>query len=347
MQMNSSDTASCAASLRGGSRSFHAASRLLPARVRTASTALYAFCREADDAIDFALPGQRDAALAGLHARLDAIYAGTPVPIAADRAFAEVVHAYAIPYALPHALLEGFAWDAAARRYSSIADLEAYAARVAGTVGTMMAIIMGVRSRAALARAAELGLAMQMTNIARDVGEDARAGRLYLPLDWLAEAGVGAADFLRCPSLTPGVKDVVARLLHHADSLYRRANSGIAALPVGCRPAIHAAGLLYEAIGREAGLSGFDPVAHRAVVSGRRKALLLARAVGRSARDSVMAAPSLPHSVLPSVAALVEAAARRDPVLRVRPPVWRRAEAKAVWVLDLFVALEARERGRA
>ncbi len=91
MHLNLSDTEICATALHGGSRSFHAASRLLPARVRHAATALYAFCREADDAIDNAPADQRDAALAGLYARLDAIYAGTPAPIAADRAFAAIV----------------------------------------------------------------------------------------------------------------------------------------------------------------------------------------------------------------------------------------------------------------
>jgi phytoene synthase len=338
-----SDRENCAKALHGGSRSFHAASRLLPARVRDAATALYAFCRDADDAIDHAPAALRDAALAGLHARLDAIYAGTPAPIAADRAFARVVTDHAMPRALPQALLEGFAWDAAGRRYHTIGELEEYAARVAGTVGAMMAVIMGVRAAPVLARAAELGLAMQLTNIARDVGEDARAGRIYLPLDWLRAAGIDAEDLLRDPVGSPALRAVVARLLAHADGLYGRAAVGVAALPLGCRPAIHAARLLYAAIGHAAGRPGFDPVAERAVVPARRKAVLVARALGCTVLDGMTPRGWAARGVLPSVAALVEASALQD-FSSVRPPVWRRAEEKAVWVLDLFATLEARDR---
>jgi phytoene synthase len=338
------DAKDCATAMRGGSRSFHAAALLLPPGIRHAARSLYAFCREADDAIDHAPPLQRDAALAGLHSRLDAIYAGTPAPIAADRAFADIVARHEIPRALPQALLEGFAWDAAGRRYDTIEELEAYAARVAGTVGAMMAIIMGVRRAATLARATELGLAMQLTNIARDVGEDAQAGRLYLPLDWLAAEGVDAAAFLAAPAGSAAMQAVVARLLRHADGLYARAAGGIAALPVSCRPAIHAARLLYAAIGHKAGRASFDPVAVRAVVSGRRKAMLVARAMGCSVADTMRPAAALAWEMPAAVAALVEAAAYPELVAHRRRPIWRRVEDKAVWVLDLFAALEARER---
>ncbi len=348
MPLSSSESASdakeCATAMRGGSRSFHAAALLLPPGIREAARSLYAFCREADDAIDHAPPAQRDAALAGLQSRLDAIYAGTPAPIAADRAFADIVARYDIPRALPQALLEGFAWDAAGRRYATIGELEAYAARVAGTVGAMMAIIMGVRRAATLARATELGLAMQLTNIARDVGEDARAGRLYLPLDWLAAEGVDPETFLAAPSGSAAVRAVVARLLRHADGLYGRAAYGIAGLPVACRPAIHAARLIYAAIGHQAGRTGFDPVAARAVVPGRRKLVLAVAAVGCSVADSVRPGAGFAREMPQAVVGLVEAAAYPEMVVQRRRPVWRRVEDKAVWVLDLFAALEARER---
>ena len=95
-----------------------------------------------------------------------------------------------IPRALPEALLEGFAWDAAGRRYETLDEVEHYAARVAGCVGAMMTLVMGRRDPAILARACDLGVAMQLTNICRDVGEDARAGRLYLPLAWLRDNGI-------------------------------------------------------------------------------------------------------------------------------------------------------------
>ena len=196
--LDSADLNACADLLRGGSRSFFAASLLLPRRVHEPATALYAFCRVADDLIDNG-GGDPAAALLALRARLDAAYAGRPRPAAADRALAATVLRHAIPRTLLDALLEGFAWDAAARRYDSLADLEAYAARVAGAVGAMMAMLMGERSAEGVARACDLGIAMQLSNIARDVGEDARAGRLYLPLDWMRAAGIDADAWLAPP----------------------------------------------------------------------------------------------------------------------------------------------------
>jgi len=180
---------------------------------------------------------------------------------------------------LPEALLEGLAWDAEGRRFEDIGDLHDYAARVAGTVGAMMTLMMGVRSPEALARACDLGVAMQFSNIARDVGEDARAGRIYLPLAWLREAGIDPEAFLAHPVYTDALGSVVKRLLAIADTLYDRSLAGIARLPLGCRPGILAARALYSEIGREVERRGYDSVSQRAVVSFRRKAHLLARSV--------------------------------------------------------------------
>jgi len=146
------DHAACAAVLRRSGSTFALPIRLLPPAKRRGTTALYAFCRAADDAID--LGGGADA-LADLHARLAAAYAGRPRDTAVDRAFAHTVAAYGIPQALPDALIEGMAWDTEGRRCATLGDLNAYAARVAGTVGVMMALLMGVRDQAALARAWE------------------------------------------------------------------------------------------------------------------------------------------------------------------------------------------------
>jgi phytoene/squalene synthetase len=203
MPTRSSDLAVCAATLRQGSRSFAAASLLLPESCRGHAVALYGFCRLADDAIDHAAPQNRAAVIANLHAQLDRAIAGHPDNAPIARSFAHALAECAIPPELPRALLEGFAWDAEARRYATLSDLRAYAARVAGTVGVMMALVMNVRDPAALARACDLGVAMQLTNIARDVGEDARAGRLYLPLDWLHAAGIDPDAFLAAPSFSP------------------------------------------------------------------------------------------------------------------------------------------------
>jgi phytoene synthase len=226
----------CVELMRHGSKSFFAASRLLPARYRDAAVSLYAFCRVADDEVDGS--GASPDTLAALHRRLDAVYAGTPHAIAADQAFARVVHRYRLPRRIPLALLEGFQWDAQGRRYRTFEELLDYCARVAGTVGAMMALVMEVRDERALARACELGVAMQLTNIARDVGADAQLGRLYLPAQWMREAGLDPDAWLAAPQFNEALGRVVARLLAAADTLYRRAEHGIAALPRTCRPAM-------------------------------------------------------------------------------------------------------------
>jgi phytoene synthase len=328
------DLDACAALLASGSKSFAAAARLLPGRVRRPAIALYAFCRLADDAID--LSPDPGAALDGVRARLAAAYAGAPAGGPADRAFAATVMRHRIPRALPEALVEGFAWDAEGRRYASFDDLAAYCARVAGTVGVMMALVMGVRERGALARASDLGIAMQLTNIARDVGEDARAGRLYLPVDWLAREGLAPEALLDDPAATPAVRRVVARLLAEAARLYARALPGVGRLPLRCRPAIHAARLIYAEIGEEIARAGFDTVARRAVVPARRKAELLTKAVALALSGSA------PVEAPPLAAArfLVEAVPM--------PAVARRGvSGDALFVLDLWERLERAERSRA
>ena len=108
---------------------------------------------------------------------------------------------------------------------------------------------------------------MQLSNIARDVGEDARNGRLYLPLAWLTEAGIDAEQLLHRPQYSSELGSVVGRLLQAADQHYRQAGAGIARLPLNCRLGIGAAGLLYAEIGREVGRRGMDSVSDRAVVS--------------------------------------------------------------------------------
>ena len=279
-QRQQRDLNACVDLMRGGSKTFFAASRLLPARMRTASIALYAFCRVADDLVDDCAAQGRSVqqSLTELRERLDAIYAGQPQALVEDRALTAVVQQYQLPRALLDALIEGFTWDAGARSYETLEDVHAYGARVAGSVGAMMCWLMGVRSEQALARACELGVAMQLTNIARDVGEDARNARLYLPRQWLREAGVDIELWLIDPVCTPALKNVIERLLCEADRLYVQSTQGIAALPRDCRSAIMAARLIYAEIGEQLRRDGLDPVARRAVVATSRKLSLLASA---------------------------------------------------------------------
>ncbi|MEM6680595.1 MAG: phytoene/squalene synthase family protein, partial [Pseudomonadota bacterium] len=195
-----------------------------------------------------------------------------------DRAFAAVVQRHRIPIDIPAALIEGLAWDEQGRQFETLRDVEDYSARVAATVGVMMTLIMGERRPAVLARATDLGTAMQLSNIARDVGEDARAGRIYLPRGWLRAEGIEPEALLAAPVFTPALGRVTARLLEHAETLYARALPGIKALPRDCRVGIAAARLLYRGIGREVAARGFDNVSSRAVVPGGTKAQLLTRA---------------------------------------------------------------------
>lgn len=337
------DLRACVQLMRGGSKTFFAASRLLPPRMRDASIALYAFCRVADDLVDESEAGGGN--LPALHARLDAIYAGRPEPQVEDRALAAVVSLYQLPRPLLDALLEGFAWDAQDRIYDTLEDVHAYGARVAGSVGAMMAWLMGVRDAPTLARACELGVAMQLTNIARDVGTDARMGRIYLPRQWLREAGLDPEAWLACPECNVALQSVVERLLQEADRLYAQASAGIAALPADCRPAIAAARLVYAEIGEQLRRQGLDSVNHRAVVPALRKMSLLLRAcLGQAGRLPAQLHP------LPAIAYLVAHCIQAQPQASVRRrviPIQRRPWGeRAGWMIELFERQEQLRRQR-
>lgn len=310
----SPDQADCLAILRQGSRSFYAASYLLPWRVRGPAAAVYAFCREADDAVDKAHGNPH--VITALHRRLDGIYqAPHPSDPAdtsthrVDRALRQVVWQFHIPRALFAALLEGFAWDAQGQSYTTLGQLRSYAARVAGSVGAIMALLMGARQPAVLACACDLGVAMQLTNIARDIGEDARLGRLYLPQAWLLGAGLQPQQLLQAPAFDPKLGGVVRQLLDEAQKLYAQAEAGIAYLPADCRMAIYAARLIYAAIGHKVRLAGYNSMERRAVVSTPHKLCLLAWSL--SARFFVRR--RLPPWGLEETAFLVQAAAAGQP----------------------------------
>jgi phytoene synthase len=325
------DLAHCRRLLRDGSRSFLAASRILPREVARAACALYAFCRVADDRVD---AGDSRGALEDLHERLARIYAGAPRAVAADRAFAAVVARYRVPRAWPLALLEGFEWDARGRQYEELPQLRAYAARVAGSVGAMMACIMGGRGPAALARACELGVAMQLTNIARDVGDDARLGRLYLPRAWMRAAGIDPDAWLANPVHSPALGSVVRRLLDEAETLYRGGRAGIGSLPLACRPGIRAAALLYADIGRAVRRRGCDSVTARATVPAARKLQLLSVAALGGRFDPARACAEPP----PEIRFLLDAA----PAQGLAPA---RSPGSIDTLLAIFERLERRDRG--
>jgi phytoene synthase len=332
------DHAACRAMIRTGSKSFFAASLILPPHVRQAAYALYGFCRLSDDMVDE--HGGASDAIARLRARLDRAYAGRPGASSIDRAFADVIADYGLPRALPEALIDGLEWDVAGVDCETPADVCAYGARVAGSVGAMMTVLMGVRDADVVARACDLGVAMQLTNIARDVGEDARNGRLYLPRAWLRAEGLDPDAWRAAPAWTPEIGRVVARLLALADQLYRRAETGIGGLPAACRPGIFAARHLYAAIGGEVENNGFNSIAVRARVSFGRKLCLMGLALWDAARPrAVEAAPPLAETRF-----LVDAVTQGQ-ALEPRgaaPP--RRITERVLWVAELFASLRERER---
>lgn len=328
--------------MRGGSKTFFAASRLLPMRVRAASIALYAFCRVADDMVDQG--GDAAANLSMLRQRLDLIYNGTPADYVEDHALAMVVQQYQLPRLFLDALLEGFEWDARGYRYRTLEDLQSYAARVAGTVGAMMCWIMGPKADYTLARACELGVAMQLTNIARDVGEDARNGRIYLPLEWLEADGIDVATWLENPQPDAPIKQLIARLLEEADRLYQQAQSGIAELPPDCRAAILAASAIYGEIGNQLRREGLDSVSRRTVVSTTRKLVLLASSWTQV--RWIYIDPNQP-TPLPAIQFLVEGCQKdldsREP-LNYFPN--RNMPQRVEWLLGLFERLEKERNDR-
>ncbi len=337
------DLQTCTALMRTGSKSFFAASKLLPVRLRAPATALYAYCRLADDAIDLGTDPRL--AMQDLQQRLDAIYEGRPSDQDADRALAHVVHRYGIARGLLDALLDGFLWDSQGRRYETLADVEAYGARVAGTVGAMMSTMMGAATETAIARACELGVAMQLTNIARDIGEDARNGRLYIPRAWFREIGMDADAWLAAPVFDARIAGFTQRLLLRADVLYRRGEFGLAELPWDCRPAIQAARLVYAEIGKQLEREGLDSISRRTVVSTRRKLALIARAATVAVKAPAL--PAIPLGPVPAIAFLVDVVSRdRRPAAEHKP--WtvpqRSFDQRVEWMVDLFGRLEQRER---
>jgi 15-cis-phytoene synthase len=245
--------------IQAGSKSFAAAARLFDRETRASAYLLYAWCRHCDDAIDgqelgfqsaSATPHDPKHQLAELQRLTADALDGKPMADPVFAAFQRVAEKHAIPRRHPFALLDGFAMDAMGRQYETIDDTLSYCYHVAGVVGVMMALVMGVRDDDILDRASDLGLAFQLTNIARDVVDDAKVGRVYLPRQWLAEAGI-APETLRDPRHRPALAEVTARLLALADTYYVSSQAGIAHLPLRSRWAIATALRVYREIGRE------------------------------------------------------------------------------------------------
>ena len=329
------DMSECRRLLSHGSKSFYIASHFLPRTLRESASGLYAFCRIADDLVD--LGDEPRQALVTLHRRLDQIYDGRPANHPIDRVLSQIVIDHKLPRALLDALIDGFQWDTEGRDYQTLAEVCDYAARVAGTVGVMMAILMGVKDHATLARAADLGVAMQLTNICRDVGEDARAGRLYLPRDLMHEAGIHPNNFLHNPAPSPQLTQVIRQVLTEAERRYELADEGIRQLPSRCRPGILAARRLYAEIGHTVARNNYDSVSQRAVVSRARKLqILLSLIRGPNVRPEYMLEPCASENQF-----LLDALPHTEEWRRSNQP--RPFSARASWILELFMVMRERD----
>jgi phytoene synthase len=206
--------------------SFYYSFLFLPPERRRAITALYAFCREVDDVVDeVSDPDVARTKLVWWRQEVAAAFAGTPAhPV--TQALRGVVAAYALPQEHFEAVIDGMQMDLERSRYLDFADLERYCHRVAGVVGLMSAEIFGRTQAATLQYAHDLGIAFQLTNIIRDVGEDARRGRIYLPQDELARYGVAPSALLRREG-SDAFRALMAAQVARAREWYARARSAL------------------------------------------------------------------------------------------------------------------------
>ncbi len=263
-------------SIRQGSKSFAAAARLFDPTVREDAYLLYAWCRHCDDEIDGQVLGHGSvgldprlaaAKLAELEDKTRRALAGQGVED--DQAFAafqRVAQRHTIPSRLPLELLEGFRMDVEGRAYSTLDDVLLYAYRVAGVVGEMMARVMGAVDSDILRRAVDLGLALQLTNIARDVVEDARGGRIYLPSEWLGPLAGRPAE-VADPANGAVVFEATARLIAAAEPYYQSARWGLCALGFRSAWAVAAAAGVYRQIGRRVLKGGPEGLNRRAMTT--------------------------------------------------------------------------------
>ncbi|MBX7212794.1 MAG: phytoene/squalene synthase family protein [Thermoflexales bacterium] len=255
----------CEAITRQASRTFHLAASLLPAAKRRAVHALYAFCRVTDDLID--RPGDpADIDLRFEHWRARA---ASPAPAAGDpvlMAWADAQTRFGIPIGLSVQLIEGVARDRAGAHYETFEHLTTYCYGVASTVGLMAMQIIGFDSPDALPHAIKLGVALQMTNILRDVGEDWRAGRVYLPRQELREYGLDV-ETLNTAVGSSAWRDFMRFQIARTRALYAESGRGLAYLTRDGRTAVAAASGLYSAILERIEANEFDVFGLRASVS--------------------------------------------------------------------------------
>jgi phytoene synthase len=250
--------------------SFYYSFRLLPPERRRAITALYAFCREVDDVVDEVHdPAVARAKLAWWRTEVGAVYDGAPQhPVA--QALVPVVRSYRLPREHFDAVIDGMAMDLAQQRYADFTDLERYCHRVAGVVGLMSAEIFGHEEASTAGFARDLGIAFQLTNIVRDVGEDARRGRIYLPQEDLARFDVSASAILRARE-EPGFGALMAFEVERARAWYDRAMAQLAPRDRKAQRASLAMAAIYRTLLDEIARDGYHVLDRRIALTPLRK----------------------------------------------------------------------------
>ena len=268
--------------IKKGSKSFALASFFFSQNQKEAAWKLYAWCRYCDDVIDHSANLQEaQIQVHDLIKKTEACYAMNPPTEHPWPSFSQVIHENKIPKKYPLDLLRGFQIDAMGTGIKDREELMDYCYCVAGTVGLMMCHVMGISHTKALQHAVSLGCAMQMTNIARDINDDYKMGRVYLPDTWLAEKGLNRADFFQ-PEFRQDLKPVVQRLMWEADSLYAEGRSGLSYLSLRSAWAVCIALHVYRDIGRQVvdqtSSENQELFQQRIIVSPKRKFVLLIKA---------------------------------------------------------------------
>jgi phytoene synthase len=233
-----------------------------------------------DDAVKSADRDELERRLKALRDKTASAFSFEPQSEPVFVALQYIVHRYGIPSHYALELIEGMAMDVRGTRYTTLPELLVYCYRVAGTVGLMMSHVMGLRDESALRHAADLGIAMQLTNIARDITEDAAMGRIYLPLGWLDEAKI-EHDKITDPGNRDKLAMLTSRLLNEAERYYRSGDAGLWFLSFRSACAVSAARQVYSEIGSLLIKRGPRAWDQRTYVTGTRKIWVVVRGVCR------------------------------------------------------------------
>ncbi|MFN2135126.1 MAG: phytoene/squalene synthase family protein [Candidatus Promineifilaceae bacterium] len=276
--------AHCETVTRQHSATFYMSTALMAPEQRRATRALYAFCRVSDDLVDRPVGGVADASHFERWRQRSLSSSPSPEELVAF-AWADARARFQIPRQYAEQLLDGVATDLAVKRYETFADLADYCYGVASTVGLMSMHIVGFEDESAIPYAVKLGIALQLTNILRDVAEDWSNGRFYLPLDELAAFGLAEED-IAAQRLDARWRAFLRFQIERARALYSEAMPGLALLKPRGRVAVAAAAELYSAILEDIEVHDYNVFSHRAHISSGRKALRLPGIWWRSITNS-------------------------------------------------------------